>query len=359
MRGALRNLLLILARAAALVAPADYSFYCTPPDAAFCDARDAPAAPAGPTSPGTVLMGGGTDVDAAFAWQIARAGGGDFLVLRESGTDAYNEYIFELGLTRPCGAPAALASAATLILNSRRAAADPFVLAKVAAAEAIFFAGGDQSKYVERIAGTPLQALLIAKQANVTLGGTSAGNAIEGRFVYTGARGSAVSAEVLADPYGAPGMAAGSLVGALLASPPLLAARVVMDDHFVTRDRMGRMMAFVARVVADGLAGAPVARGIGVDERSALLVEPDGAARLVGDGTAYMCDSSAVAEATCARGQPLTLSDIRCERLQAAGFEDCDDPAADTFDMSAWRGSGVRYAYNITDGVIVGQPYGP
>ena len=304
-------------------------------------------------------MGGGTDVDAAFAWQIARAGGGDFLVLRESGTDAYNEYIFALGLTRPCGAPAALASAATLILNSRRAAADPFVLAKVAAAEAIFFAGGDQSKYVERIAGTPLQALLIAKQANVTLGGTSAGNAIEGRFVYTGARGSAVSAEVLADPYGAPGMAAGSLVGALLASPPLLAARVVMDDHFVTRDRMGRMMAFVARVVADGLAGAPVARGIGVDERSALLVEPDGAARLVGDGTAYMCDSSAVAEATCARGRPLTLSDVRCERLQAAGFEDCDDPAADTFDLSAWRGSGVRYAYNITDGVIVGQPYGP
>ena len=48
-----------------------------------------------------------------------------------------------------------------------------------------------------------------------------------------------------------------------------------------------------------------------------------------------------------------------CERLQAAGFEDCDDPAADTFDLSAWRGSGVRYAYNITDGVIVGQPYGP
>ena len=355
----MRLLPLVLACATTLVAPADYSFFCTPPGAAFCDARDeaGAATPAGPTSPGTVLMGGGTDVDAAFAWQISRAGGGDFLVLRESGTDAYNEYIFALGLTRPCGAPAALASAATLILNSRRAAADPFVLAKVAAAEAIFFAGGDQSKYVERIAGTPLQDLLIAKQANVTLGGTSAGNAIEGRFVYTGARGSAVSADALADPYGAPGMAAGSLVGALLASPPLLAARVVMDDHFVTRDRMGRMMTFVARAVADGR--APTARGIGVDEVSALLVEPDGAARLVGDGTAYMCDSSAVAAATCARGQPLTLADVRCERLQAAGFDDCDDPAADTFDLSAWRGSGVRYAYNITEGVIVGQPYGP
>ena len=32
------------------------------------------------TSSGTVLMGGGTDVDEAFQWMCERAGGGDFLV---------------------------------------------------------------------------------------------------------------------------------------------------------------------------------------------------------------------------------------------------------------------------------------
>jgi hypothetical protein len=48
------------------------------------------------TGPGSVLMGGGTDVDAAFQWQIDHAGGGDFLVLRESGTDAYNDYIWDV-----------------------------------------------------------------------------------------------------------------------------------------------------------------------------------------------------------------------------------------------------------------------
>ena len=52
---------------------------------------------AAPARPSAVLMGGGTDVDAAFAWMIARAGGGDFVVLRATGADGYNAYLFEMG----------------------------------------------------------------------------------------------------------------------------------------------------------------------------------------------------------------------------------------------------------------------
>src|SRR4051794_17137151 len=48
------------------------------------------------TTPGTVLMGGGTDVDAAFPWMCQRSGNGDFLVIRATGTDAYNPYIQQL-----------------------------------------------------------------------------------------------------------------------------------------------------------------------------------------------------------------------------------------------------------------------
>src|SRR4051794_36261423 len=42
------------------------------------------------TRPGLVLEGGGTDIDESFRWMIDRSGGGDFLVIRTSGTDAYN-----------------------------------------------------------------------------------------------------------------------------------------------------------------------------------------------------------------------------------------------------------------------------
>ena len=52
------------------------------------------AAPAAPRA-GYALMGGGTDLDEAFLWLCERAGGGDFLVLRATGTDDYNPYIQE------------------------------------------------------------------------------------------------------------------------------------------------------------------------------------------------------------------------------------------------------------------------
>ena len=45
------------------------------------------------TTPLLVLQGGGTDVDENFVRMGAAAGGGDFVVIRASGTDAYNPYI--------------------------------------------------------------------------------------------------------------------------------------------------------------------------------------------------------------------------------------------------------------------------
>ncbi len=53
---------------------------------------DRAAAPAGP---GLLLMGGGTDVDEAFTWWLARTGGGDVVVLRASGADGYNPYLYD------------------------------------------------------------------------------------------------------------------------------------------------------------------------------------------------------------------------------------------------------------------------
>ena len=66
---------------------------------------------------GVVLMGGSTDVDAAFQWMCDRASGGDFLVVRATGTDAYNPYIQDLCPTAN--------SVATVIVDSIAAANDP------------------------------------------------------------------------------------------------------------------------------------------------------------------------------------------------------------------------------------------
>jgi hypothetical protein len=55
------------------------------------------------TAPGLLLAGGSTDQDAAMQWMIGRSGGGDFVIIRASGTDAYNPYIYsELGGVDSC-----------------------------------------------------------------------------------------------------------------------------------------------------------------------------------------------------------------------------------------------------------------
>ena len=121
------------------------------------------------TTPGTVLMGGGTDVDAAFVWMCGRSGNGDFLVIRATGTDAYNPYIQQLCPNEN--------SVATLIIPNLAAANDPAVASIIQRAEAVFIAGGDQSDYINFWQGTPVESTLNTLIAQgVPVGGTSAGH---------------------------------------------------------------------------------------------------------------------------------------------------------------------------------------
>ena len=47
------------------------------------------------TTPGTCLMGGATENVNAMRWWMQRAGGGDVLVLRCTGSDGYNNYLYK------------------------------------------------------------------------------------------------------------------------------------------------------------------------------------------------------------------------------------------------------------------------
>lgn len=149
------------------------------------------------TKPGVVLMGGGKDTDDAFMWQIGNANGGDFVVLRSAGDEAYNNYIFGLSLA----SGPKLNSVRTILTKHRRASDEPEILDYLRKAEAIFFAGGDQSDYLNFWAGTEIQSIIQSKVANVTIGGTSAGCMILGNWIYTAETGSIISEEALANPY--------------------------------------------------------------------------------------------------------------------------------------------------------------
>lgn len=283
------------------------------------------------TQAGFALMGGGDDLDEAFKWMCERAGGGDFVVLRASGDEDYNPYI--QGLCK-------LNSVATLILKSRAAAKDPFVADAIRHAEAVFIAGGDQAHYINWWMDTPVQqALNEAIQRGVPIGGTSAGLAVQGEFVYS-AQGDSPddkdlnSPQTLANPYH-PRV---TIVHAFLKNP--LLKNVITDTHFAARDRMGRSLVFMARILQDRKARE--IRDIAVDERTAVLLDPDGQAVVVGAGHAYFMESTQAPE-VCRAATPLTFRGVAVRSL-AAGQR---------LNVARWESNeGISYTLSVEGGVV-------
>ena len=133
-------------------------------------------------------MGGAGENDQAMIWFLQRANGGDVLVLRASGSDGYNDYMYsELGVT--------VNSVETIVFNDWTAASEPYVLNKIQQAEAIWFAGGDQWDYVSYWRGTGVATGIndAISERGAVVGGISAGMAIMGSIYFTAENGTVTS----------------------------------------------------------------------------------------------------------------------------------------------------------------------
>ena len=276
-----------------------------------------------PDTPSLVLMGGGENVDEAFRWMIGKSGGGNFVVIGADNSDEYNQYIYRMG---------GVSSVETLIIPSRKAAHDPFVIARIRAADALFIAGGDQSDYLRYWKNTPVQdAIQYLANRNVPIGGISAGIAILGQHVFTAERGTIDSATALADPYH----------GKITLDHDFLMLHglngVITDTHLETRKRLGRLVSFMARIAKDGMLSA--IRGIGVDTETALVIDNNIAIRLGKPaGAVYFLSADGPPE-VCEPAIPLSYRDITVQRLEKN----------ERFDLGSWSKLGsFREIYSIS-----------
>jgi cyanophycinase len=281
---------------------------------------------------GTAMMGGGSDLDEAFRWLCRKGNGGDFLILRATGDDDYNPYVNKL---------CKLNSVATLILPDRQAAEDPAVAKIIREAEVVFIAGGDQANYVRGWKGTPVEDAINANlAAGKPIGGTSAGLAVQGEFIYACLKDKPddkdlASTDVLPNPY----VERVTLIRGFLKIPHL--ENLLTDSHFAKRDRMGRTLGFLARIMQDGWSESP--HEVAIDEKSAVLVEPDGKGTVVGNGKgAYFLRPTQPPD-VCKSGQPLTLRNIHVYKVPAGGH----------FDLRSWTGDGgTAYSLSVENGKI-------
>ncbi len=296
--------------------------------------RTAPT-PAKPEQ-GLLLSGGGDWNKDAYRWFTAKAGHGHIVVLRASqGGEAGDALYKDIG---------GIASAESFVFTDRKAAYDPQVLAAIDKADGVYIAGGDQSRYIRYWKDTPLARALEKLAQTRPIGGTSAGLAILGQHAYGAVDGTSATARgALRDPL-APIV---SMENGFLTLPH--GAHLVTDTHFIRRDRMGRLIAFVAKQRQNG---DPQAYGLGVDEGSALCVDAkgDGVPMLAPGGHIWLVQPEGMPKRARA-GQPLDYPVVRITALDKDSRINLD---TQTVSEAAFSGQA-----SVRQGRLRGVPFAP
>lgn len=250
--------------------------------------------------PCTLLMGGATEDDQAMTRFLQYADHGDIVVIRTSGADGYNAYLYsDLGVQ--------VNSVRTFLIPTVVDANDSFVVQTVRNAEALWIAGGDQWTYVLNWKNTALNTAInyLVNVKHVPIGGTSAGMAVMGEYYNSAQGGSAQSATVLANPYDAT-----VTIGNSDFINNSLLQNTITDTHFDNPDRRGRLMTFIARTWKDKNVKI---NAIACDEYTSVFIDSNFKATVFGgkpsmDDNAYFvsidCAGNNAIE-SCVSGTPL------------------------------------------------------
>lgn len=290
------------------------------------------------TQGGLLLMGGSTDVDEAIAWLLARSGGGDVVVIRASGADGYNKYMYNM---------LPVNSVETLIINSREKANLPSIEQKIRNSEALFIAGGDQWDYVNYWKDSPVEDAInyLINTKKVSIGGTSAGCAILGGTYFKASKGTVTTEQSLANPYNQY-MTIGQ---ADFIIPPNM-QNVITDSHYTQRNRQGRHIAFLAKMMKDF--GNTAAKGIGVDEETALCIDENGIGKVYGKNEVYFLQNNTQSAETFQSDSPLNW--VRSNQAVKAYKITGNTAGNGTFNAATWELSGGKsYFYYVDKGVLM------
>jgi len=297
-------------------------------------------------SGGICLMGGAAEDDNAMKWFLQRANGGDILVLRTSGSNGYNSYLYS-GLGIPVN------SVETILFNNALASNESYIVQKIHQAEAIWFAGGNQWSYINYWRNTPVDSAInqAIEQRNIVIGGTSAGMAIQGRYYFSAQNGTVTSTEALSNPYNN-----SVTVDSSRFVNNFFLNNTITDSHFDNPDRKGRLMTFLARITTDF---GVFAKGIACDEYTAVCIDTNGTARVFGefpnyDDNAYFvqsnCELPVQMPENCTVGNPLTwdLGELAVKAYQIKG----DSTGNNTFDLNTWQSGtgGIWYDWFVSNG---------
>ncbi len=223
---------------------------------------------------------------------VRRAGGGNAdivifpqpSILENTGKD-YARLFLDLGAR----------STRSLEFRTRAESSDESFVKAVQAASGIFISGGTQMRLPASIGGTLLEKEIVdSYQRGAIVAGTSAGAAVMPKVMIAYGKGGPTPREGIAQF--APGLG--------------LTERIVFDQHFRQRDRLGRLLYLIS--------AHPGLLGVGIDENTAAIVENESCITVAGTGAVTIVDGSEIEStnvAEVANGGAVAVSNIRIHVL--------------------------------------------
>lgn len=248
-----------------------------------------------------VIIGGAEDRTGdkeILARVVALSGGRDAHMVVLTTASSFGpelEQIYEQAF-RECGAK----RVTTLHIHDRVDANDPAIAQIVLEATGIFMTGGDQSRLASILGGSEVGKAMhrAFKRRGACIAGTSAGASAQSEHMVAGGRKGVHPKK-----------------GMLNLVPGLgLLNRVIIDQHFSQRHRLGRLLSIVAQ--------NPFLLGVGIDEDTAIVVSPDTDLEVIGAGAVTIVDARQMTYTNVnevKKGETLAMTNIQFHLLPA-GF---------------------------------------
>jgi len=215
-------------------------------------------------------IGGGSEnyndwSDEPYRWIVQKADSGKIIIIDVA--DASNwlpNYFMSLGADTAYNKTISSTSVANL-----QSTYDELITAK-----GIFIRGGDQWNYIRTWKGTKVDsAIQYVFNNGGVIAGTSAGAAVLGEIDFSAQSGSAYPDEALLNPFYSRMKFENNFLK--------LVNNVLFDTHFIERGRHGRLIAMLYNLFFTQ--GRNVV-GVGIDDRTAICISPDGIGEVMGSG---------------------------------------------------------------------------
>ncbi len=246
-------------------------------------------------------IGGGSEdyndwSDAPYSWIVQKSDNGKIIIIDVADATSWlPTYFISLGADTAYNKTISSISSANL-----QSTFDELITAK-----AIFIRGGDQWDYVRLWKSTKTDsAINYVYQHGGVIAGTSAGAAVLGDVDFSARYGSVYSDKALINPFNNYMQFEDNFLN--------LTPNVLFDTHFIERARHGRLAAMLYN--RHSIVGKDLI-GIGVDDRTAFCVYPNGTGEAMGSGAVSIFTIDGETRFEQFNSGNYTIEKLKCDQL--------------------------------------------